>query len=85
MLKDFDKITEEDIKDVTLDYNLHTHNYLCGHADGTVEDYVREAVKNGVKILGISDHIDTRNLTGYGGSARQRLYGKVSGGGSRRI
>lgn len=66
MLKDFDKITKEDIKDVVLDYNLHSHNYLCGHAVGTVEDYVREAVKNGVKVLGISDHIDTRNLTGCG-------------------
>lgn len=73
MLKDFDKITEEDIKDVTLDYNLHTHNYLCGHADGTVEDYVREAVKNGVKILGISDHIDARNLNNFGWVSKNNI------------
>lgn len=61
MLKDFEKITNEDLKDIFIDYNLHTHNYLCGHAIGTVEDYTREAVKNGLKILGISDHIDTRH------------------------
>lgn len=36
--------------------NYHTHNYLCGHAGGTVSDYVREAVKHGMKIIGISDH-----------------------------
>ena len=66
MLKDFDKIRKEDIEDVVLDYNLHTHNFLCGHAVGTVEDYVREAVNNGVKILGISDHIDTKNSNNYG-------------------
>ena len=66
MLKDFDKITKEDIEDVVLDYNLHTHNFLCGHAVGTVEDYVREAVSNGVKILGISDHIDAKNSNDYG-------------------
>ncbi len=36
--------------------NLHTHIYMCKHASGTVEDYCREAVNSGLKVLGISDH-----------------------------
>ena len=36
--------------------NYHTHCYLCGHATGEIEDYVKEAIKKGYKIIGISDH-----------------------------
>ena len=36
--------------------NYHTHMYLCNHAEGTVEDYVKEAIKLGFKTLGMSDH-----------------------------
>ncbi len=36
--------------------NYHTHHYLCNHATGNVEDYVKEAIKIGLKELGISDH-----------------------------
>ena len=36
--------------------NYHTHHYLCGHAQGNVEDYVLEAIKNGFTEIGISDH-----------------------------
>lgn len=36
--------------------NYHTHNYLCGHAIGTVEDYVKEAILNNYSEIGISDH-----------------------------
>jgi len=36
--------------------NYHTHHYLCKHAIGNVEDYVKEALKIGLKELGISDH-----------------------------
>lgn len=53
MLKDFDKVNTDNIK---TESNFHTHNYLCGHADGTVADYAQEAVKHGYKVLGISDH-----------------------------
>lgn len=37
--------------------NLHTHTYRCKHAEGDVADYCRYAVKNGLNILGISDHV----------------------------
>lgn len=36
--------------------NFHTHNYRCGHAEGNVEDYVKEAIKEGYSEIGISDH-----------------------------
>ena len=56
MLDGFNKITAEDIAKVQIKGNFHTHNYLCGHACGTVSDYVAEAVKNGLEEIGISDH-----------------------------
>lgn len=56
MLGGFNKLTSYEIKSVHIKNNFHTHNYLCGHACGTVSDYVAEAVKNGLKVIGISDH-----------------------------
>jgi len=34
----------------------HTHNSLCRHAVGSVEDYIREAIKKKLNIIGVSDH-----------------------------
>ncbi len=36
--------------------NYHTHIYLCRHAVGDVEDYVKRAIELGYSKLGISDH-----------------------------
>ena len=36
--------------------NYQTHTERCRHAQGTEEDYIREALKAGVSILGFSDH-----------------------------
>ena len=36
--------------------NLHTHCKYCRHAVGEVQDYVDEAEKDGIKVLGMSDH-----------------------------
>jgi histidinol-phosphatase (PHP family) len=36
--------------------NYHTHHYLCKHASGNTEDYVKEAIKHNFDILGMSDH-----------------------------
>lgn len=36
--------------------NYHTHNKLCGHAFGEMEEYVTEAVRKGLVTLGMSDH-----------------------------
>lgn len=36
--------------------NYHTHTFRCGHAVGTDREYVENAIKSGIKILGFSDH-----------------------------
>ena len=36
--------------------NYHSHVYLCGHAEGDVEDYLKEAERTGLVEVGISDH-----------------------------
>ncbi len=40
----------------TIKTNYHTHMYLCKHAEGTINDYVEEAIKNNFTALGMSDH-----------------------------
>ena len=39
---------------IIADY--HTHTKLCNHAFGMPIDYVKEAIKLGMKGIGISDH-----------------------------
>ncbi len=34
----------------------HTHNSLCKHAVGTIEDYIKQAVKLNLNVIGVSDH-----------------------------
>jgi len=48
-----------------MDYNFHTHTYLCSHADGTPEEYVEAAIKGGIKYMGFSDHAPFRFPDGY--------------------
>lgn len=36
--------------------DLHTHHERCGHATGSLQDYVEQAIENGITILGFSDH-----------------------------
>lgn len=40
-----------------LKSNYHTHTFRCGHASGTDEEYVVEALGAGITELGFSDHI----------------------------
>lgn len=37
-------------------YNYHTHTKRCGHAKGTDEEYVLQAIANGYDRIGFSDH-----------------------------
>lgn len=37
-------------------YNLHTHTIRCNHAAGTDREYVENAIKAGIDVLGFSDH-----------------------------
>ncbi|NVM16930.1 MAG: histidinol-phosphatase HisJ [Candidatus Lokiarchaeota archaeon] len=34
----------------------HTHNSLCKHAVGTMEEYVKRAIELNLNVIGISDH-----------------------------
>jgi histidinol-phosphatase (PHP family) len=36
--------------------DLHNHTTLCNHAEGQMEEYVEQAIKNGTKYFGFSDH-----------------------------
>ncbi|MEA3373414.1 MAG: histidinol-phosphatase [Campylobacterota bacterium] len=36
--------------------DLHNHTALCNHAEGTVEAYVEQAIREGIDVLGFSDH-----------------------------
>lgn len=38
-----------------IDY--HTHHERCGHAVGTLEDYIRRGIEIGLSQLGVSDHM----------------------------
>jgi len=38
-------------------HNYHTHTYRCKHAEGDVFDYAAKAVDEGLRALGMSDHI----------------------------
>ncbi|MDE7158067.1 MAG: PHP domain-containing protein, partial [Clostridiales bacterium] len=56
MLKDYGEVTDVQRSKIKVVSNFHTHNYLCGHAGGTVSDYVARAVEYGYESIGISDH-----------------------------
>ena len=36
--------------------DYHTHNSLCRHAEGTIEDYIKKAIEMKLDLIGISDH-----------------------------
>ena len=39
-----------------MKYNLHTHSFYCNHGSGEIQDYVDEARKLGLEMLGFSEH-----------------------------
>lgn len=53
--------------------NFHTHTYLCGHAVGEPEEYVKTAIKNGLEILGFSDHVPYPFDGGYRNPIRMEV------------
>ncbi len=36
--------------------DMHTHHERCGHAKGTIADYLDAGAKKGLRVMGISDH-----------------------------
>ena len=47
-----------------MNYNYHTHTYMCSHASGTPEEYIQKAIDGGIKYMGFSDHIPHINKDG---------------------
>lgn len=45
--------------------NYHSHTYRCKHAVGSEREYVENAIKAGIKILGFSDHSPYIFTNGY--------------------
>ncbi|MDQ1341206.1 MAG: histidinol-phosphatase family [Campylobacterota bacterium] len=39
-----------------MQIDLHNHTYLCNHATGKMEEYVKQAIANKTKFFGFSDH-----------------------------
>lgn len=39
-----------------MKFDLHTHHYRCGHAEGSIQDYIEAAIEHGLQVIGISDH-----------------------------
>ncbi len=39
-----------------MKFDLHTHHFRCGHADGNIRDYVEAGIAAGLTAIGISDH-----------------------------
>jgi histidinol-phosphatase (PHP family) len=39
-----------------MKFDLHTHHYRCGHAEGEIRDYIESAIAGGLAAIGISDH-----------------------------
>lgn len=39
-----------------MKFDLHTHHYRCGHADGDIRDYIEAAIAADIQVIGISDH-----------------------------
>ena len=37
--------------------NYHTHTWRCNHAEGNEKQYVENALKAGLEILGFADHV----------------------------
>ncbi|TVX99198.1 histidinol-phosphatase HisJ [Cohnella terricola] len=44
-----------------IDY--HTHNYRCGHAVGTLEEYILSAIDKGMEQIGLSDHMPLLHIS----------------------
>ena len=42
-------------------FNYHAHTKRCGHAIGEDEEYVVEAIRNGYRKIGVSDHMPYPN------------------------
>ncbi|MGG6311725.1 histidinol-phosphatase [Paenibacillus macerans] len=57
-----------------MKFDLHTHHFRCGHADGNIRDYIEAGLAAGLSVIGISDH------TPYFGSPEDQPFPRISMG-----
>lgn len=55
-----------------MNFDLHTHHFRCGHADGTIRDYIEAGIAAGLDVIGISDH------TPYFGSPSEQAFPRIA-------
>jgi histidinol-phosphatase (PHP family) len=55
-----------------MKFDLHTHHFRCGHADGNISDYIEAGIAAGLSVIGISDH------TPYFGSEEEQPFPKIA-------
>ncbi|WP_410514149.1 histidinol-phosphatase [Paenibacillus sp. BR2-3] len=55
-----------------MKFDLHTHHFRCGHADGNIRDYIEAGIKAGLGVIGISDH------TPYFGSPSEQAFPHIA-------
>lgn len=55
-----------------MKFDLHTHHFRCGHADGTIRDYIEAAIEAGLGVIGISDH------SPYFGSPEEQAFPRIA-------
>ncbi|MEW4371559.1 histidinol-phosphatase [Paenibacillus kandeliae] len=60
-----------------MKFDLHTHHYRCGHADGDIRDYIEAGIAAGLQVIGISDH------TPYFGFDEDQAFPNISMGKSQ--
>ena len=53
--------------------NLHTHTWRCNHADANEKQYVENALKAGLEILGFADHTPYVFPAGYYSNFRMTM------------
>ena len=46
----------------TYRVDLHNHTYLCNHANGEIEEYVKKAIELGIDVYGFSEHAPMKNF-----------------------
>lgn len=56
-----------------MEANYHTHTTRCGHASGEPWEYVEQGIKNGIKVLGFSDHVPYPYHNGYRSGAKMAV------------
>lgn len=55
-----------------MKFDLHTHHERCGHATGSIRQYIEAAIHAGLQVIGISDH------SPYFGYADDHAYPRIA-------